>query len=64
MRVDVVAAIMAETPDRKLLRDVVAAVPPLAKHGGDRSEQDSDITSSIGRGAAYLIARLKAPRIA
>ena len=39
MRVEVVRAIMTETDDRKLLRDVVDAVPPLAKHGVNQAQR-------------------------
>jgi hypothetical protein len=59
MRMDVVNAIMCEADDRRLLRDVVEAVPALAQHGGDRRDQGSDATLPIGRGAPYLIARMK-----
>lgn len=69
MRADIVAAIMTERDKRKLLRDVVEAVPPLAKHGGDRvsGEQGDNVTLlARGNSASYLIAKLKrdAPEIA
>src|SRR4051812_15361262 len=35
MRVEVVEAIIAEKDEKRLLKDVIADVPPLAKHGGD-----------------------------
>jgi hypothetical protein len=60
MRAEVVAAIMTERDKRKLLRDVVDAVPKLAQHGGKRNEQADNISLPIhGTSAAYLIAKLK-----
>jgi hypothetical protein len=63
MRVEVVRAIMVEEDDRKLLRDVVDAVPaagPAIHAGPGRGHKtDSNTTGFIGRGSAYLIGRLK-----
>ena len=63
MRVEVVAAIMAERDGRRLLGDVIASVPPLGKHGGDRKgEQGSHRTLKRGETSSYLAQRLNRDR--
>lgn len=62
MRVEVVSAIMVEEDDRKLLRDVVNAVPPAGAHGGIRSKGEQVDNINLPKGgtsAAYLIGKLK-----
>lgn len=71
MRVEVANAVLAEKDQSRLLSDVVANVPVLAKHGANQHGEGGGVhnTSSIQRGstnASYLAARLKrdAPEIA
>jgi hypothetical protein len=61
LKPDILAAIMAEQDDRKLLRDVVDAVPALAQHGTNQHSEGPDNvrSSAFGNSAAYLIAKLK-----
>jgi hypothetical protein len=60
MRVDVVTAIMAEKDETRLLSDVLAGVPELARPGeiGNGRSRGSDATST-GRGSTYLAASIK-----
>jgi hypothetical protein len=61
MRVEVVRAIMVEEDDRKLLRDVVDAVPKLVDHGTNQHTvgPDNIRSTTYGTSVAYLIAKLK-----
>src|SRR5277367_6802522 len=63
---DVVGAIMQEPDSRRLLGEVIAGVPMLAKHGeiggGHTESRVDNIKSAGGTSAIYQIARLKRDR--
>jgi hypothetical protein len=62
MRVDVAAAVLAETDDGRLLSDIYASVETLRKQGRPKAGEgkgDNIPFSHRGTSAAHLVARLK-----